>query len=473
MYRFLVIILAFLIIVVTMSGCKKNTEQTEKTSLVVKETKPDSTIHTAATNEKRVLLPAAEITDYYTIPQQVEVPPAPKNALDSVGNRTVKSVIDSTIKEVIHQRFSNINNRLSQINPDNYKQFLDTLKTFVTDTSPCQDMVTAILEEKNNKKKHLNLRILLDNCKLDADTDLKILTVPTMRFDKNNVLVSGLIENTTGSKYTSLLAIKKTKGNALIITPQIITAWPGKEESAIAVIRPEDGPWEVVAFLNESVIPAMKYHLKQIKPPTNEQREIRYPKDVYKEQMLIYLKDKDIMGWIPKDSCAFFPDSAGGFLRDVAGFYKDKYAIIYHGWWQIPDFCGEHLEEGEDTVFSSVGDRFYYDFNNLVELYLQGNGFEARDIKPLIVQSNYAHHGWECIGSNNLKSTDKFYPNEFKSNYKFDFYYAITDSSILVNLEDISGFKHKYESVMENNKLVLVPGMFGIYRKINIIMDRW
>jgi hypothetical protein len=350
-----------------MSGCKKNTEQTEKTmghaALAAGSALSNSV-------EESIVLPVPEITVTYTVPALLEVPEAPQNALDSAGNRTVKSVIDSTIKEVMHTALKSINEKISSINQDDYTRFLKRLKSVETGNLKFKSILSQFDTCSEYYAREYLLKQLNDSCKTLSKDELLEITVPTLKTDSNGVLRAGLVVNDAPDENRKLNLIKKAQGKVLIVTPQLVTAWPGDEKSAVGIIQPKDGPWEVIGFCSPTERFAERRGWLRNNSTTQNYKDVVLFKS-YGEFVLIKSDGFDA-AWLPFDSCAYIDDDYS--LQWIVDAYKNGYVIFSQGYWKGDDVYG-HPEPETDKVLM-WGSLQTMDFVNLIQWGMNGNGKE-------------------------------------------------------------------------------------------------
>ncbi len=183
------------------------------------------------------------------------------------------------------------------------------------------------------------------------------------------------------------------KSFLILSTPELITKWPGDTSSAIGVLDPQDGPWEIVSGYSYSYHHLRHGKWKETKKNYKEYSYIlsldKFKKSDPISRYCLLKNDDGIIGWVAKkQGTIFYADRFNASkekIKRYAEFYKTGIPQFLTGVWQdrivynenlLADNISQLMESDEyqndPTVypaipyFVSYGKVYFYDFYDLV-----------------------------------------------------------------------------------------------------------
>lgn len=179
----------------------------------------------------------------------------------------------------------------------------------------------------------------------------------------------------------------------LILRPQLLRSSPLPGGTPVGVIRPEGGPWRVIAIYSPKGTPYPPLqidrsgkerfqrmgrsleHYDRVTEP-GEVLRLRYPG--YKA--LVATIDRKRLGWIPVDSMAIFQQADDAIAS--APFYQDGIAAFVHGMWLNRSSTGG--KETPDQALMTFGNLELQDMIHLWKVTIVAEGFY--DLKNIPTQ---------------------------------------------------------------------------------------
>ncbi|MBN1962298.1 MAG: hypothetical protein JW841_15290 [Deltaproteobacteria bacterium] len=236
------------------------------------------------------------------------VPPQlPEKMPPNFTTTDVKYLVRNEFEKDIVKKTTELNAKLSKSDPQNYNIFLAALKNTAIS---CVDSLTPELKEKlktfsfsyNFKQRDSTVRAVSKTVSItDACVDAVFSLV-----DKNGIFIGGAI---TGQTVVGQLKRKATifnPGILFILEPQVLQAWPGRDDAPTLVLDPRDGPFRVA--LAHTFEKEIKTHSQAFKQKNTVDVET-YLNFTNNGHFLIVDEFGDAMGWIDMDKAAFFDQS--------------------------------------------------------------------------------------------------------------------------------------------------------------------
>ena len=224
--------------------------------------------------------------------------------------------------------------------------------------------VTAFLEASDPAQQDSLVRKLAKATQKAGREVTECLDAVLVELDRRGVLVGGMVLGKTNAGIEQLKPVIVNPGLVYVLRPQVLTAWPGREESALGVLDPREGPWKVrLAHTYESKVETHNQKWKG----KYDISVADYQKLTNNGHFLVVDGEGGALGWIDMDRVAFFHEK----WAEEAGHSKHAYttgiATFAHGVWWNPEGLyeggpkGEGYENHQDAIWVN-------DFLTLVRL---------------------------------------------------------------------------------------------------------
>ena len=298
----------------------------------------------------------------------------PADASDTISP---KAFVEKQFAEMVAARTAELQKEINA-SRGHYGAFLadreskkaDYLSKVQDGTIVIEDYGKVIIEEYHKEKNREKKALLLDMIR--SDRTLREYIDATTYKVKDSVLVSGLVTGTDRNGSNVLRAVVPAEGKVLLVTPQVLYAWPGEKSSARDVLSPTEGPYTVEAVWSSRDISNSAADLFN----QYYMLEVDSLKAYSLKGYLLIKKESGLAGWIDRDSCAYFK-STETITSAMEHVYKAGFAWAFNGIWQCP------ISYGRDTIIDrSNGEREIYDFINKIGLTVPGNAISDPNPYP-------------------------------------------------------------------------------------------
>ena len=184
------------------------------------------------------------------------------------------------------------------------------------------------------------------------------------RHHHRGVLVGGLLWGRLAKGSEQLKPTLYNPGLVYILRPQVLTAWPGRADSALQVLDPRQGPWKVrLAHTHETTV---ETHSQQWKKRLLF--GVREYSELTNNGHFLLVDDKDVpLGWLDMDQAAFFEKKWVKYAEESKFVYTSGAAAFVHGvWWDPEGRTGDEVSSDPDTRYQSPV--YVFDFLRLIQL---------------------------------------------------------------------------------------------------------
>ncbi|UCF85628.1 MAG: hypothetical protein JSV50_08355 [Desulfobacteraceae bacterium] len=298
---------------------------------------------------------------------------------ETTVSEKIRDIIETAFNKSNEQILQELAKKLKHLERDKYLAFLDNVNST---RNVCRKQVLPngeTLGEYANKGNQVELLMELISKSSNGETMelTECVQTATAQRDERDILIAGLVKGKTGDGKTGLKPIINVDGWAYIISPQILTAWPGREISALTIISPVNGPWKVIKAhtLQKRLCTHCQSWKKNEKIPIKE-----YLSLTNNTHLLLATKGGQPIGWLDMDKLAFYDADWESYAKRSADFFRRGYAWYFHGFWKRPDNCdvddvGYPIEAGQDNkkkILFHKGHIISLDFLNLIEGTIEG-----------------------------------------------------------------------------------------------------
>ncbi|MBN1602809.1 MAG: hypothetical protein JW915_14465 [Chitinispirillaceae bacterium] len=251
--------------------------------------------------------------------------------------------------------------------------------------------------------------------------------------DKKGILQRGILRDEKGV----CKPIVRDSGSILLVAPQLVYRWPGKESSVMGVLDPRNAPYTVSRLWTGK--DSLRTHEKQdlVSRMTIEE----YESKTRGGYGLLQDANGNTAGWLNLDSCAYWHNEWKLNMEDSKEAFQKGYAFYVHGVWFSDlgiNLFGDETTEYEDSIgIVEFDGRLVFDFNKLISLVLspldcyeplKDSGILCRPAYQQVYSNYLHHHSFEYFLKNNCSNWEKIPDNIF-------FYY---ESNIVRNFISIS-----------------------------------
>ncbi|HSP78858.1 MAG TPA: hypothetical protein VLQ93_10030, partial [Myxococcaceae bacterium] len=268
----------------------------------------------------------------YTGPAQVgEV--APPEAPADPEKPTVVDRLAAWYADEIREGTAALARQLRQHAPSTYASFLAQRKARAlacVDTLPeaLLPEVQAFLSAVDTAEQDAAVRKLRKVVAEQPREVLDCLEAVLVKLDRRGaILVSGLTWGRTSEGAEQLKPTLHNPGQVYILRPQVLTAWPGRPDSALRVLDPRQGPWKVrLAHTYEQKVEAHSQPWKQ-RPTISVQKYLQQTNNGH----FLLVDDEDApLGWLDMDQAAFFHERWAEDAADSRFIYTSGAAAYVH-----------------------------------------------------------------------------------------------------------------------------------------------
>jgi len=275
----------------------------------------------------------------YTGPVQVAEVAGPKAPADP-EKPTVVDRLAAWYADEIRKDTAALAQQLSRTKPSTYESFLAQRKARAfscVDTLPeaLLPKVKAFLSASETAEQDTAVHELRKAISEQPREVLDCLDAVLVKLDRRGaILVSGLTWGKTSEGAEQLKPTLHNPGRVYILRPQVLTAWPGRPDSALRVLDPRLGPWKVrLAHTYEPKVEAHSQQWKQ-RPTISVQKYLQQTNNGH----FLLVDDEDVpLGWLDMDQAAFFHERWAEDAADSRFIYTSGAAAYVHGVWWNPE----------------------------------------------------------------------------------------------------------------------------------------
>jgi len=242
---------------------------------------------------------------------------------------------------------------------------------------------------------------------------------------KDSVLVAGLLIGKDHNGAEVLREVLPARGTILLVTPQLLYAWPGENCSAREVLSPVNAPCSVLAVWSSRNPSSDAADLIDKYGKVNVDSLKNYSANGY----LLIKNNKGSAGWINRDSCAYFRPTEA-VTREMEGIYKGGFAWAFNGIWQCPE-----AYYGSEESDRGYGKREVYDFRNKIIIQTNGNVFADSTPYPVEVEGYQLNLYYYSIGETKIRQIPLLYLCLGGDTKK---YYCLINKSIVRDIDDMT-----------------------------------
>lgn len=181
---------------------------------------------------------------------------------------------------------------------------------------------------------------------------LGCLDAAALRLGDRGVLLSGLVFGTAGGA-VQLKPMVLSRGQVFILRPEVLTAWPGRADSALRALDPRDGPWNVL--LAQTYEESVTEHGPVLEEKWGEVSVREYAGQRRNGHYLLVDGSGAALGWLDMDRAAFFDEDSEQTAAAWKKSFTDGVAAFLHGvWWNPKGYRDDSRGAGpnlQDVVF--------------------------------------------------------------------------------------------------------------------------
>lgn len=288
---------------------------------------------------------------------------------DSVS---VPAYVEYHFAKICKERIAKLNRQLQGIDKNKYKEILQKRKTDALALSgksvAGSKVIQQFMQEKDSRKRDSLIQCITKE-KLLEESALSL----TPQIDSSGVLTGGVAYYLEGDSIKKLLPIILADGFVLTLAPQILYGWPGVEASALGVIHPKDGPFEVTLAFTE-------HTTKHLQVPVFAKYDA-IAKDEYlnyKSRSYVAVTYDGLTGWLSVDSCSYWGVNNSGNMNNSKKLFLNGYAQVLQGIYEGDPSRGTG-KDGCDTCVVSLGRRWIIDFKRMAEISIEGQRVHEYD----------------------------------------------------------------------------------------------
>ncbi|KFA87672.1 hypothetical protein [Archangium violaceum] len=297
------------------------------------------------------------------VPEVPAVAPAPPD------KATVVELLTTWYADELRRDNKALANTLRKLDASAYNAFLAQNKAKAL---ACVDKLPA--ELKPQVEKYLSatetaqqdsvLRKLRKTTEGQPKEVLDCLSVSLVRLSSQGVLIGGLPRGNPNKASEQLKPTRHNPGLVYILRPQVLTAWPGRADSALRILDPRQGPWKVrLAHTYEKTVGTHSQEWKE---------RLLFRVQEYAELTnnghFLLVDDKDApLGWLDMDQAAFFEEEWAEYAEESKFAYTSGAAAFVHGvWWNPEGRTGDEVSSDPGTRYQSPV--YVFDFLYLIQM---------------------------------------------------------------------------------------------------------
>ncbi|WNG36557.1 hypothetical protein F0U61_24925 [Archangium violaceum] len=303
----------------------------------------------------------------YTGPEQVPEVPAVAPAVPE--KPTVVDLLKAWYADEIRKDSKTLASNLRKLDTSAYNSFFAKCKAKAlacADKLPeeLKPQVEAYLQASETAQQDSALRKLQKAAEGQPKEVLDCLNAALVKLDARGVLVGGLLWGKTTDGAEQLKPTRHNPGRVYILRPQVLTAWPGRADSALKVLDPRQGPWKVRLA-----------HTYEQKVGTHSQpwkKRLLFRVQEYTELTnnghFLLVDDKDApLGWLDMDQAAFFEEKWAEDAEESKFAYTSGAATFVHGvWWNPEGRTGDDVSSNPDKRYQAPV--YVFDFLQFLQL---------------------------------------------------------------------------------------------------------
>ncbi|MCY1082505.1 hypothetical protein [Archangium lansingense] len=265
-----------------------------------------------------------------------------------------------------------------------------------------QPQVEAFLAASEAEAQDASVRKLQEATEGQPREVLDCVDAAVVKLDSRGVLVGGLTWGKTAEGTEKLKPTRYSPGLAFILRPQVLTAWPGRADSALRVIDPRQGPWKVLLA-----------HTYGEKTGTHRERWKRLKATQaadYLQQKnngnILLVDEADVpLGWLDMDQAAFYEEEWAASADISKPVFTSGIAAFVQGVWWNPQGFSEAGGAGGVATTRYQDSVYVIDFLRLVKLETSQTSVPVRNpySEPLQSRQLRKLYQGEGIYENELK----------------------------------------------------------------------
>lgn len=212
---------------------------------------------------------------------------------------------------------------------------------------------------------------------------LDCMDAALVKLDSRGVLVGGLSWGKTTEGNEKLKPTRYSPGQVFILRPQVLTAWPGRADSALRVLDPRQGPWKVLlAHTYEEVVGTHEQTWKRLEST----RAADYLQQTNNGHFLLVDSGGAALGWLDMDQAAFYQEDWAASAEISKPVFTSGIAAFVHGVWWDPDGFTEAGGAGGMTKTRYQNPIYVIDFLRLVKLETSQRAISIREPYPELLR---------------------------------------------------------------------------------------
>ncbi|WP_395823944.1 hypothetical protein [Archangium minus] len=288
----------------------------------------------------------------YAGPEQV--PDVPEMAPAVPEKPTVVDLLKAWYADEIRKDSKALASNLRKLDTSAYNSFFAKCKAKAlacADKLPeeLKPQVEAYLQASETAQQDSALRKLQKAAEGQPKEVLDCLNAALVKLDAWGVLVGGLLWGKTTDGAERLKPTRHNPGRVYILRPQVLTAWPGRADSALKVLDPRQGPWKVrLAHTYEQKVGTHNQEWKQL-----VLLKVRDYDRLTNNGHFLLVDDKDVpLGWLDMDQAAFFEKKWAEYADESKFVYTSGAAAFVHGvWWNPEGRTGDDASSAPDKRY--------------------------------------------------------------------------------------------------------------------------
>ncbi|MFL5357298.1 hypothetical protein [Archangium sp.] len=274
--------------------------------------------------------------------------------------------------------------RLRKLKPGAYNGFLTQHKTRALECAArlpaeLQPKIDTFLSASEAEAQDAAVRELQKATEGQPREVLDCMDAALVKLDSRGVLVGGLVWGKTPEGSEKLKPTRYSPGRVFILRPQVLTAWPGRADSALRVLDPRQGPWTVLLA-----------HTYEEKSGTHRQkwkglettRAADYLQQTNNGHFLLVDDEGAALGWLDMDQAAFYEEEWAASADISKPVFTSGIAAFVHGVWWDPDGFTEAGGAGGMTTTRYQNPIYVIDFLRLVKLETSQRAVSIREPYP-------------------------------------------------------------------------------------------
>jgi hypothetical protein len=335
----------------------------------------------------------------YAGPERVTSPPVVEPV--ALGHATIAKALHEWYAGEIRKGTRAIDRRLLKLKASAYNGFLARRKARALECASSlpeelQPEVEAFLTATEAEALDAAVRKLRKATEGQPREVLDCLDAVLVKLDGRGVLVGGLLWGRTEEGSEQLKPTLYNPGLVFILRPQVLTAWPGREDSALRVLDPRHGPWTVLlAHTHEEKVRIHGQEWKKVKTTSAAD----YLKRTNNGHFLLVDEEEKPLGWLDMDQAAFY-DEAWAACADLSKpVFTSGFAAYVHGVWWNPRGISEAGGKGGMTRTRYQDSVYVLDFLRLVKVETGQAEGSIRDPYPELMRIRQLREIYQGKGS--------------------------------------------------------------------------